>query len=100
MMTGGSRMNIIPKEILVRIDGGIALCRIHHVDEAVFGRLTQDTNYIQPNIEGVNLNGDAADGERALRGGNHRIEVVTVDRGIEIERGHSIGITKRIRDGA
>ena len=79
-MTTSGRMNIIPEKILIRIDPRCALGRINCVDEVVMCGLAQDTDHIEPDIEGVNINGNPAPLESANGRSNDGIEMIAINR--------------------
>src|SRR5439155_515969 len=79
-MTTSGRMNIIPEKILIRIDPRCALGRINCVDEVVMCGLAQDTDHIEPDIEGVNLNGNPAPVESAFGRSNDGFEMIAINR--------------------
>ena len=95
-MRGGSWMKVVPKQVMVRVNR-LALRRVGHIGEAVFRRLGQHTNHIQPNIESIKLNVDALRSQCALLGSKRRVQFAPIIRRRQIERCHRRRVPERIR---
>src|SRR5207248_3295289 len=76
------------------------LRRINSVDEAVAPGLAQYADHIEPDIKGVNLNGNSGSDQSATGRNNDGIELVAIIGGCEVKFRHPSGIAERIWDRA
>lgn len=99
-MTAGSRMDVIPEKVCVRIHPRLVLRGNSGVDEIVASGLPKNAKHAQPNAEDMNVDDNAVASVSFNYGRYYGVQSgAIVGRG-EIEPRHAVGVAERIRDGA
>src|SRR6266513_2093633 len=96
MMTAGSRMNVIPEKICVRIHPRLVLRRNSGVYEIVASGLPKNANYAQPNVEDMNVDGNSVDSVSMNYGRYYGVQSGAIAGGGEIEPRYPVRIAERV----